>query len=156
MSDAVGIHQKETVKPDIIGFFHEDEEYGCFSNWYPAPFDYAGMHYANSEQFMMYHKVLMFERFDLADKIMETSDPGKCKKIAGQIFPEFVPELWEKTCRTVLYRIQLTCWSMVILMLEFLICAIVYTIFSEKAPDTLAIVFRKNIGEKAMPRRGLS
>lgn len=40
----------------MIGFFHEDEEYGCFSNWYHAEFDYAGRHYVNSEQFMMYHR----------------------------------------------------------------------------------------------------
>ena len=45
-----------------IGFYHEYEEYGCFSNWYPAEFDYAGRHYANSEQYMMYHKVMMFGR----------------------------------------------------------------------------------------------
>lgn len=45
----------ETNDPIMIGFFHENEEYGCFSNWYPSEFDYAGRHFANSEQFMMYH-----------------------------------------------------------------------------------------------------
>ena len=50
---------------------------------------------------MMYHKVLMFRKYDLADQIMQTNDPAKCKKIAGRRFPEFNSELWEKTC----YRI---------------------------------------------------
>ena len=88
----------------LIGFFHEDEEYGCFSNWYHSEFDYAGLHYANSEQFMMYHKVMMFRKYELADEIMQTSDPAKCKKIAGQRFPEFEPDLWEKTCATIVKR----------------------------------------------------
>ena len=42
----------------IIGFYHEYEEYGCFSNWYPADFDYAGRHYAHCEQYMMAQKVV--------------------------------------------------------------------------------------------------
>ena len=88
----------------MIGFFHEDEKYGCFSNWYPAEFDYAGKHYANSEQFMMAQKVMMFGKYDLAEQIMQTSDPAVCKKIAGQKFPEFDSELWEKTCKTIVKR----------------------------------------------------
>ena len=47
----------EAMAPNMIGFFHENEVYGSFSNWYPAEFDYAGRHFANSEQFMMYHMV---------------------------------------------------------------------------------------------------
>ena len=93
-----------TNDPVMIGFFHENEAYGCLSNWYPAEFDYAGCHFANSEQFMMYHKVLMFHKYDLADQIMRTSDPVKCKKIAVQKFPEFDSDLWEKTCRTIVKR----------------------------------------------------
>lgn len=88
----------------MIGFFHPNEEYGCFSNWYPAAFDYAGVHFANSEQFMMFHKVMMFHKLELADQIMRTSDPAKCKRIAGQKFSEFDSELWEKTCQTVVKR----------------------------------------------------
>ena len=87
----------------MIGFYHENEEYGCFSNWYPAEFDYVH-HFANSEQFMMYHKVIMFQRYDLADQIMQTTDPAKCKKIAGQKFPEFNGDVWEKTCYTIVKR----------------------------------------------------
>lgn len=89
---------------EIIGFFHENEDYGCFSNWYPASFEYAGRRYANSEQFMMFHKVMMFGKHDLGIKIMETEDPSICKKIAGQRFPEFDSDVWEKTCYTIVRR----------------------------------------------------
>lgn len=98
-------HQECTDdKIPIIGFYHEYENYGCFSNWYPAAFDYAGKHYANSEQFMMYHKVMMFGKEDLAEKIMQTSDPSQCKAIAGQPFPEFRSATWEATCYTIVKR----------------------------------------------------
>lgn len=87
----------------MIGFFHENEEYGCFSNWYPAEFDYV-RHFTSAEQYMMYHKVLMFRKFDLAEQILQTSNPAECKKIAGQKFPEFNSAIWEKTCYTIVKR----------------------------------------------------
>ena len=87
----------------MIGFFHENEEYGCFSNWYKAGFDYV-QHYSSTEQFMMYHKVMMFRKYDLGDQIMETDDPAICKNIARQKFPEFNPDIWEKTCYTIVKR----------------------------------------------------
>lgn len=98
-------HQECTDdKIPIIGFYHEYENYGCFSNWYPAAFDYAGKHYANSEQFMMYHKVMMFGKEDLAEKIMQTSDPSQCKAIGRQKYPEFRSATWEATCYTIVKR----------------------------------------------------
>ncbi len=89
---------------NMVGFFHEDEEYGCFSNWYPAEFDYAREHYKNVEQYMMYQKVMMFRQYELADKIMKTDDPSECKKIGRTHFPEFNSELWDKTCKTIVKR----------------------------------------------------
>lgn len=97
------MRQRKTA-PVLLGFFHENEEYGCFSNWYQAEFEYAGRHFANSEQFMMYHKVLAFRKYDLADQIMHTKDPAKCKKIAGKKFPEFDPALWDRIGGTIVKR----------------------------------------------------
>ena len=90
--------------PPMIGFFHEYEEYGCFSNWYPAGFEYEGRYFDNSEQFMMYHKVMMFGKDELAEQIMQTSDPAVCKKIAKQKFPEFDADLWDKACQEIVKR----------------------------------------------------
>ncbi|MBQ6416250.1 MAG: NADAR family protein [Butyrivibrio sp.] len=97
---------KEVLLTDetMVGFFHEDEEYGCFSNWYPAEFDYAREHYKNVEQYMMYQKVMMFRQYELAEKIMGTDDPSECKKIGRTHFPEFNSELWDKTCKTIVKR----------------------------------------------------
>ena len=104
LSAELNLKEQTDDQISIIGFYHENEIYGCFSNWYPAGFHYAGKHYANAEQFMMYHKVMMFGREDLAEKIMRTSDPKQCKAIAGQPFPEFNSATWEATCYTVVKR----------------------------------------------------
>lgn len=88
----------------MIGFYHEYDEYGCFSNWYHAEFDYANHHFVNSEQFMMYHKVMMFGREDLGKQILATKDPEECKKIAKQKFPEFRRDIWDHNARTIVKR----------------------------------------------------
>lgn len=88
----------------MIGFYHEDEEYGCFSNWFISPFTYAGIRYASSEQFMMYHKVQLFGKGGLAKQILSTSDPAMAKKLARQPFPEFDHDLWEKVCYNIVKR----------------------------------------------------
>ena len=88
----------------MIGFYHEYYEYGCFSNWYHAEFDYASHHFENSEQFMMYHKVMMFGREDLGKQILATKDPKECKKIAKQTFPEFRSDIWDHNARTIVKR----------------------------------------------------
>ena len=50
---------------------------------------------------MMYHKVMMFGKDELAEQIMKTSDPAVCKKIAKQKFPEFDADLWDKACQEI-------------------------------------------------------
>lgn len=52
----------------ITCFYHENEENGCFSNWYKAEFTYARRRFSSVEQYMMYHKALMFREYDLANK----------------------------------------------------------------------------------------
>ncbi len=59
---------KEILLTDetMVGFFHEDEEYGCFSNWYSAEFKYAKEQYKNVEQYMMYQKVTVVRQHELS------------------------------------------------------------------------------------------
>ena len=89
--------------PKIIGFFHEyDSEYGCFSNWYSAGFDYAGKHYTNAEQYIMYQKVMTFRKYELGEQILKTDDPARVKKLGSQYFPEFYPMIWDKVSYQIL------------------------------------------------------
>ncbi|MBQ6518502.1 MAG: NADAR family protein [Anaerolineaceae bacterium] len=91
-------------KLEIIGFYHEYDDYGCFSNWYHAEFDYPRGHYINSEQYMMAQKVLTFRQYELANKIMEADDPAVQKKLGGTHFKEFDSEIWEQISYRVVRR----------------------------------------------------
>ena len=89
----------------MIGFFHENEENGCFSNWYPAEFDYAGKHYLNVEQFMMFQKACQFNRDDVAKKILDIGDPDTVKKMAREIkVSDYVWKRWNITCRLIVKK----------------------------------------------------
>ena len=92
------------MKNEIIGFHREYEENGCFCNWYPAEFEYAGRHYLHSEQFMMYQKVMMFGQSALGDEIMHTADPEQCKILGREFFDGFDAALWKKTRFVVVKR----------------------------------------------------
>ena len=93
-------------EPDrnVIGFYHEYEEHGCFSNWYHAEFDYAGKHFTSAEQFMMYHKVMMFRQYDLGERILQSDSPSEMKKLGRTYFPEFNADVWDKASYTIVKR----------------------------------------------------
>lgn len=89
---------------DIIGFHSPDDEYGYMSNWYHAEFDYAGRHYVNSEQYMMFQKVALGKRYDLADLIMSETDPAKIKEYGGKnYFDNFldIKPVWDAICKNI-------------------------------------------------------
>ena len=88
----------------MIGFYKKDDQYGCFSNWYLAEFDYAGKHFYNVGQFVMHHKAMLFNEEDLAERIMIISNPQKCYEIGRLPFKEYDPVLWDKQSRVIVKR----------------------------------------------------
>lgn len=92
---------------EIIGFHLITEPHGCFSNWFPSPFHYAGIAYNCAEQYMMAQKVAMGGRPDLRQEIMGTEDPERIKALGGkEHFPEFmsIKPLWDRHCRQIVKR----------------------------------------------------
>ena len=88
----------------VVCFYHEYEENGCFSNWYPASFEYAGQHYNCVEQYMMYQKVLMFRQYGLAEKILASNNPSEIKRLGRTRFPEFNSDVWDRTSYAIVKR----------------------------------------------------
>ena len=95
--------RRDDVIP-IIGFWRTEDDYGCFSNWYPAEFEYAGRRYSSFEQYMMFQKVSTFRKHDLAEAIMRTNDPSECKKIGRTKFPEYDSAVWDNVRKQVVKR----------------------------------------------------
>ena len=89
---------------NIIGFYHEYEEYGCFSNWYRSDFEYAGKKYISTEQYMMYQKMAQFRAYDIADKILTETDQGKIKHLGRTKLDNFNSALWDKTKYAIVKR----------------------------------------------------
>ena len=81
---------------DIIFFWKPDEEYGFFSNWHQTGFhDDNNVYYANSEQYFMAHKAILFEDFETKELIMKTSNP-KTIKFYGRQVKNFNESIWNE------------------------------------------------------------
>jgi len=89
---------------NIICFYHEYEDYGCFSNWYQSKFEYAGVKFNSVEQYMMYHKMRQFRKVELCDKILKSDDPAEIKKLGRTRISNFDGELWDRISYTTVKR----------------------------------------------------
>lgn len=86
-----------------IYFWREyDETYAFLSQWYPAPFtapspipDSPRMTFLTTEQYMMYHKGILFGDVETAEKIMAATTPKK-QKALGREVKGFDEKLWNQ------------------------------------------------------------
>ena len=78
---------------DAVYFHKPEEPHGYLSNWYPASFDLDGIHYSSTEQYIMYHKCLLFGDEVSAAAVLATDDPAKQQKI-GQGASGYIHAVW--------------------------------------------------------------
>lgn len=89
---------------NIICFFHEYMPYGYLSNFYHTEFSYGDKLFNSSEQFMMYHKVMIFGQKDLAEQIMATDNPKEMKRLGRTKFKSYDDDLWWRISYTIVKR----------------------------------------------------
>lgn len=82
---------------DYVFFWMTGEENEFLSNWFPCTFEIDGQIYENTEQFFMAKKAQIFHDDRIYKKILETSDPKKCKELGNSV-SDFVLEIWDR-CR---------------------------------------------------------
>ena len=82
-------------RPNVVTFYHEGEENGYLSNWYEAPFEFAGITFPTAEHWMMWHKARLFRDADTAEKILVSTDLDEVKALGKQVKP-YADELWEE------------------------------------------------------------
>ena len=58
---------------------------GPFSQWHPSVFTINDVTFTCAEQYMMYEKAMVFEDYDVVDKIMETSNPSEHKMFGRMV-----------------------------------------------------------------------
>ena len=82
----------------------DDKPYGAFSHWYEAPMaDQEGIKYPTVEQYMMYHKAVLFKDTSMAEQILASNDPEEAKA-AGRKVHGFDSEVWKAHCDQIVYE----------------------------------------------------
>ena len=97
-------------KDEPILFFHENEKYGCFSQWYRSPFTVEGVRFVTAEQYMMSRKALLFRDYEIYDRILKEEDPQECKNL-GKKVKGFKGYLWDECKEDIVYRANLAKFS---------------------------------------------
>lgn len=88
---------------NIIGFHNPDEAYGYLSNWYLSDFNAGGVRFSSIEQFMMYHKALVFKDSDTAGQILDTDDVRKIKAL-GRAVSNYDDAVWNGVRQIVVFE----------------------------------------------------
>ena len=88
--------------------YEDDEPEVCLQQWFPAPF--AGpkhnftesrngngetVDFATSEHFMMYHKALLMNDTEIAQRILDAEHPSDTKRLGREV-KNFNPDVWAK------------------------------------------------------------
>ena len=92
----------------------------CFSQWYMAPFVVDGKKYICAEQYMMEQKALLFNNYDIAEKIMATENPSEHKSLGREIVG-FNDVEWDKFKYEFVFKANLAKFSQNIELKEFLL-----------------------------------
>ena len=78
---------------DKIGFWGVKDTYGVFSNWYKCKFIYNNIEFCSSEQALMYNKAILFNDYNIADLILNTTNQKEIKAL-GRKVSNFNPSIW--------------------------------------------------------------
>ena len=83
---------------------------GIYSQWYKAPMTIDKMEYNSCEQYMMHQKALLFGDSEIAELIMNESNPKEQKKY-GRMIKNFDKSVWDKNCLAIVYEGNLAKFS---------------------------------------------
>lgn len=90
--------------PDVqmIGFWRENEPFGCCSNWHPTGFDFRGIHFATSEHWMMWQKASVMGDYEMATQILSAPTPREAKDLGAKVSP-YDGKLWDVVREQLVY-----------------------------------------------------
>ena len=77
--------QRANAETRFVFFWHEYEENGYLSNWYPCNFVVDDFEYLFVEQYMMAQKAKLFHDAQAYTAILRASDPQACKDLGRQV-----------------------------------------------------------------------
>lgn len=83
------------MQGDFVFFCKKNEPNGYLSNWYAAPFEIDGVHFAHTEAHMMYHKAMLMGDAEIAKQILRTKSLAEVKAL-GRKVKNFDAKLWDE------------------------------------------------------------
>ena len=83
---------------------------GIYSQWHKAPMTIDKIEYSSCEQYMMHQKALLFGDSEIAELIMNESNPKEQKKY-GRMIKGFDKATWDKNCLAIVYEGNLAKFS---------------------------------------------
>ena len=84
-------------------FWGANRPNGEFSQWYKSDFLADGIKFCCTEQYMMYCKSLLFNDYEIADKILYSKNPKYIKSL-GRKVKNFNPKVWDEYKVKIVYR----------------------------------------------------
>lgn len=90
-------------KVDAVFFHKPNEPYGFLSNWSPSPFDFDGLHFTSTEQYIMYRKCMLFGDEASASAVLATDDVAQQQAI-GKKAAGYNDHIWAGMRQMVAYR----------------------------------------------------
>ena len=81
-------------KQPMVFFWKDDEENGCFSNWFRRKFVIDDFEYLFVEQYMMAQKAKLFHDSERYTAILRASKQWECKELGKQVKP-FDSKVWD-------------------------------------------------------------
>ncbi len=81
-----------------------------FSNWHPCKFKYKDKNFSNTEQAFMWEKAMYFHDNEIADQIINTSNPRICKEL-GRKVRNFNAETWMIMSYSIMVSVNMAKYS---------------------------------------------
>ena len=85
-SKYIYMHRPVNKQP-VVFFWKDDEENGCFSNWFRRKFIIDDFEYLFVEQYMMAQKAKLFHDSERYTAILRATQPWECKDLGKQVKP---------------------------------------------------------------------
>jgi len=76
---------------------------GIYSQWHKANMTIDGREYNSCEQYMMHRKALLFGDTEIAEQIMNESNPREQKRF-GRMIRNFEKTIWDRRCLAIVYE----------------------------------------------------
>ena len=86
---------------DLFVFFYTNKDY--MSNFYPSQFTLDNVKFSCTEQYMMYHKALLFGDKDIAEKILADDRPLRIKAL-GRSVSGFDEAVWKANREIIMFN----------------------------------------------------